>query len=123
MLRRECQRLRPGNVLGSGRRAYSLQNDDVEVEVAPEPFGQSPLCEASSNAGEAGAARASQTIETAAGPLPMSPLMDPEFHKARHKWLEAKIPARPTSMKTRLQRKLERNPYGVYHVLPAEPAC
>ncbi|KAK0674184.1 hypothetical protein QBC41DRAFT_72551 [Cercophora samala] len=52
-----------------------------------------------------------KTVTTAVGKLPLSPLMDQSFHKARNKSMEPKprVAAHP---KDKFRRKLERNPYA-----------
>jgi hypothetical protein len=52
-----------------------------------------------------------KTVNTAAGELPVSPLMDPSFHEARQKSTKAK-PRRTEYKPTKFQRHLARNPYG-----------
>jgi hypothetical protein len=53
----------------------------------------------------------SKTVTTAVGELPISPLMDPAFHKARQKFTKPK-PQRQEHKLTKFQRQLARSPYG-----------
>lgn len=53
-----------------------------------------------------------KTVQTAVGELPISPLMDPAFHQARRKYTEPK-PRKSEYKKTKNERKLARNPYGI----------
>jgi hypothetical protein len=52
-----------------------------------------------------------KTVTTAVGELPISPLMDPAFHEARHKFRKPK-PQRQEHKLTKFQRQLARSPYG-----------
>ncbi len=53
----------------------------------------------------------SKTISTTAGPLPISPLKDESFVKARQRWKERKLKPDVNKM-NKFQRLLARNPYG-----------
>ncbi|KAL2268498.1 hypothetical protein VTJ83DRAFT_3344 [Remersonia thermophila] len=53
-----------------------------------------------------------KTVKTAVGDLPISPLMDPAFYKARMKYTKTK-PAKPEHKLTKFQRHLRRNPYAL----------
>ncbi len=57
----------------------------------------------------------SKTIHTAAGSLPISPLMDPAFHGARGRFQQTKQPEARTQDKLKWRRALERNPYGTFY--------
>ncbi|KAK4100144.1 hypothetical protein N658DRAFT_497611 [Parathielavia hyrcaniae] len=52
-----------------------------------------------------------KTVSTATGELPVSPLMDPSFHKARRKFIEPK-PTHSGYRRTKFQQQLARNPYA-----------
>jgi len=60
-----------------------------------------------------------RTVDTVAGSLPVSPLMDPAFIDARSKWLTPK-PRRCAYKKTAWQKKLARNPMGTCPTSSAE---
>lgn len=65
---------------------------------------------------------ANKTINTINGPLPLSPLMDSSFHEARERFEKPKSPESSTQTKTKFQRLLERNPYGMLLVeAPCRP--
>lgn len=53
-----------------------------------------------------------KTIDTAVGPLPISPWMDDEFHESRTRWQQPKQPESPSQNKEKWRRKLERNAFG-----------
>lgn len=61
----------------------------------------------------------SNTIDTAVGDLPISPLMDPNFHTARQRFTQRK-PLSPPYKLTKFQRSLARNPYGKH---PPSSSC
>jgi hypothetical protein len=52
-----------------------------------------------------------KTVKTAAGPLPISPLMDQAFIDAKSKWLNPK--PKPLLKKLQWQKKLACNPFGI----------
>ena len=53
-----------------------------------------------------------KTISTAAGPLPLSPLMDPDWIEATRRWrYDAKAPEGTTAV-GRFRKKLKKCPYG-----------
>lgn len=54
---------------------------------------------------------AAKTVQTAVGPLPLSPIMDPSFHEARQRWRTPK-PKPAAQGRQRWQRILARNPFG-----------
>jgi len=61
---------------------------------------------------------AATVVNTVAGPLPVSPLMDPAFVHARSRWSTPK-PKRCAFKKTTWQNKLARNPLGI--LVPTPP--
>ncbi|KAK0652926.1 hypothetical protein B0T16DRAFT_320573 [Cercophora newfieldiana] len=53
-----------------------------------------------------------KTVKTAIGELPLSPLMDPEFHEQRSRFTKRKQPEKPYLQKSKFRKQLERNPYA-----------
>ncbi|KAK4669541.1 uncharacterized protein QC763_203910 [Podospora pseudopauciseta] len=52
-----------------------------------------------------------KTVTTVVGNLPLSPIMDPEFHEARNNFTKPK-PKHAARPKDKFRRQLERNPYA-----------
>lgn len=58
------------------------------------------------------------TIATPVGDLPISPLMDADYHENRVKWTKPKAPQRTIFEKQKWRRHLDRNPYALALATP-----
>jgi hypothetical protein len=58
------------------------------------------------------------TIATPVGDLPISPLMDADYHENRVKWTKPKAPQRTVFEKQKWRRHLDRNPYALALATP-----
>ncbi|KAK1835929.1 hypothetical protein QBC39DRAFT_339962 [Podospora conica] len=61
---------------------------------------------------------ATKTVNTVVGSLPLSPMMDPSFYKARQRFIDPKDKESSTVQKTKFRRLLERNPYALALATP-----